>query len=52
MAFAFELDAAVVDTNIARVYARVAGERLTPRQVQALADDAARAAMPGCGTSA
>jgi A/G-specific adenine glycosylase len=40
LAFAFELDAAVVDTNIARVYARVAGERLTPRQVQAMADDA------------
>ena len=40
MAFAFELDAAVVDTNIARVYARVAGERLTPKRVQALADDA------------
>lgn len=40
MAFAFELDAAVVDTNIARVYARIAGERLTPKRVQALADDA------------
>ncbi len=40
MAFAFELDAAVVDTNIARVYARVAGERLTPKRVQAMADDA------------
>ena len=40
MAFAFELDAAVVDTNIARVYARVAGERLTPKRVQALADAA------------
>lgn len=40
MAFAFELDAAVVDTNIARVYARVAGERLTPRGVQAMADEA------------
>ena len=39
MAFAFELDAAVVDTNIARVYARVAGERLTPKRVQALADE-------------
>ena len=41
MAFAFELDAAVVDTNIARVYARVAGERLTPKRVQAMADAAA-----------
>ena len=40
MAFAFELDAAVVDTNIARVYARVAGERLTPKRVQTMADDA------------
>ncbi len=40
MAFAFELDAAVVDTNIARVYARVAGERLTSKRVQALADEA------------
>lgn len=40
LAFAFEDDAAVVDTNIARVYARVAGERLTPKQVQALADEA------------
>lgn len=40
LAFAFELDAAVVDTNIARVYARVGGERLTPKRVQALADDA------------
>lgn len=40
LAFAFQLDAAVVDTNIARVYARVAGERLTPKRVQAMADDA------------
>ena len=40
MAFAFELDAAVVDTNIARVYARVAGDRLTARQVQVAADAA------------
>jgi A/G-specific adenine glycosylase len=40
LAFAFELDAAVVDTNIARVYARVLGERLTPRRVQAAADAA------------
>ena len=29
LAFAFEADAAVVDTNIARVHARVAGRRLT-----------------------
>jgi A/G-specific adenine glycosylase len=40
LAFAFESDAAVVDTNIARVYARVMGRRLTPREVQAVADDA------------
>ena len=40
LAFAFERDVAVVDTNIARVLARVAGERLTLRRVQALADDA------------
>ena len=40
LAFAFEADAAVVDTNIARVYARVAGHRLTAREVQALADEA------------
>jgi A/G-specific adenine glycosylase len=40
MAFAFELDAAVVDTNIARVYARVVGERLAPKRLQSLADAA------------
>lgn len=38
LAFAFERDVAVVDTNIARVLARVAGERLTARRVQAAAD--------------
>ena len=43
LAFAFEKDAAVVDTNIARVYARLAGRRLTSREVQAMADDA----LPG-----
>ena len=37
-AFAFELPAAVVDTNIARVLARVSGRRLTARQAQELAD--------------
>jgi len=41
MAFAFEADAAVVDTNIARVYARYVGRRRTPREVQRMADDAA-----------
>jgi len=40
LAFAFEADAAVVDTNIARVYARVAGRRLTATEVQATADAA------------
>ena len=38
LAFAFQRDEAVVDTNIARVLARLAGERLTPRRAQALAD--------------
>ena len=38
LAFAFEADAAVVDTNIARVLARVSGDRLTPKQAQAAAD--------------
>jgi len=40
LAFAFERDVAVVDTNIARVLARTAGERLTPKRAQALADEA------------
>ena len=40
MAFAFEADAAVVDTNIARVYARVEGRTLRPKEVQQLADAA------------
>lgn len=38
LAFAFESDAAVVDTNIARVYARLAGRPLRPQEVQDLAD--------------
>jgi A/G-specific adenine glycosylase len=42
LAFAFEQEAAVVDTNIARVLARVAGVRLTARQAQ----EAAEAALP------
>jgi len=41
LAFAFEADAAVVDTNIARIFARYHGRRLSPREVQRLADDAA-----------
>jgi A/G-specific adenine glycosylase len=40
LAFAFEHDVAVADTNIARVYARVEGRRLTPREVQRVADEA------------
>lgn len=44
MAFAFERDVAVVDTNIARVFARVGGSALTARQVQSAAD---RAQPPG-----
>jgi A/G-specific adenine glycosylase len=40
MVFAFESEVAVVDTNIARVYARVVGRRLTPRGAQAAADSA------------
>lgn len=38
LAFAFERDVAVVDTNIARILARTAGERLTPKRAQAAAD--------------
>jgi A/G-specific adenine glycosylase len=38
LAFAFERDVAVVDTNIARVLARTGGQRLTPTEVQAAAD--------------
>jgi A/G-specific adenine glycosylase len=38
LAFAFETDVAVVETNIARVLARVAGHRLSPKEVQTIAD--------------
>jgi A/G-specific adenine glycosylase len=38
LAFAFERDVAVVDTNVARVLARVEARALRPREVQALAD--------------
>ena len=38
LAFALERDVAVVDTNIARVLARVSGRRLTGREAQAAAD--------------
>jgi A/G-specific adenine glycosylase len=40
LAFAFEADVAVVDTNIARIYARVENRRLTTKEVQRVADDA------------
>ena len=39
LAFAHELDAAVVDTNVGRVLARRAGTRLSPVGAQAAADD-------------
>ena len=39
MAFAYEAEVGVVDTNIARVLARRSGHRLTPRQAQRAADD-------------
>lgn len=39
MAFAFEYDAAVVDTNVARVLARMLGRRLSAREAQAAADE-------------
>ncbi|MBA3984131.1 MAG: A/G-specific adenine glycosylase [Acidimicrobiia bacterium] len=38
MAFAFERDVGVVDTNIARILARTAGTKLTRSTVQSLAD--------------
>ncbi len=38
LSFAYEADAAVVDTNVARVLARQAGRRLTAGEVQRLAD--------------
>jgi A/G-specific adenine glycosylase len=38
LAFAHERAVGVVDTNIARILARTAGERLTPKQAQAAAD--------------
>ncbi len=45
-AFAFELPAAVVDTNIGRVLARLGGAPLTPKQVQTRADELAPSAQP------
>jgi A/G-specific adenine glycosylase len=38
LAFAFERDVAVLDTNVARVLARIGGERLRPVAAQAFAD--------------
>jgi A/G-specific adenine glycosylase len=46
MAFAFEADVGVVDTNAARVLARVAGRRLGRAEAQAAAD---AAVPPGAG---
>ena len=40
MAFAFGADVAVVDTNVARAWARWSGRSLRPGEVQALADGA------------
>jgi len=37
-AFAFDLDVAVVDTNVGRMLARVVGRRLRPKEAQTLAD--------------
>ncbi|MEM9203725.1 MAG: A/G-specific adenine glycosylase [Actinomycetota bacterium] len=45
-AFAFELPAAVVDTNIGRVLARIGGAKLNAKAVQARADDLAPADQP------
>lgn len=39
LAFAFEHDVAVVDTNVGRILARQRGGRLTPKQAQQAADD-------------
>jgi A/G-specific adenine glycosylase len=38
LAYAYEADAAVVDTNVARILARVGGRRLTAKEAQAAAD--------------
>lgn len=40
LAYAFEADAAVVDTNVGRVLARVHGRMLRPAEAQRLADEA------------
>ena len=46
LAFAFEQDVAVVDTNVARVLARVQGRRLTATEVQRAADAALAVGEP------
>ena len=38
-AFAFDLDVGVLDTNVGRLLARMAGERLRPAAAQTMADD-------------
>jgi len=38
-AFAFDLDVGVLDTNVGRLLARLAGERLRPAKAQSMADD-------------
>ncbi|MGA0297844.1 MAG: A/G-specific adenine glycosylase [Ilumatobacteraceae bacterium] len=38
-AFAFDLDVGVLDTNVGRLLARLAGERLRPAAAQSMADD-------------
>ena len=38
LAFAYHQDVAVVDTNVGRILARVAGRRLRPTEAQAMAD--------------
>jgi A/G-specific adenine glycosylase len=43
LVFAYERDEAIVDTNVARLFARWVGRRLGARQVQHLADGAVRA---------
>ena len=45
-AFAFELPAAVVDTNVTRVLARVSGRALTAAEAQRVADEWAEGADP------
>jgi A/G-specific adenine glycosylase len=39
LAYAFEADAAVVDTNVARLLARLHGRSLTPKEAQRAADE-------------